>query len=78
VGNVAAILDLPTMRRTLAAEPKGAYLITTRGSDAYAELFLGHPPAEIDAFNAALNQAPFLKLVFSNRDSRIYRYVPGA
>lgn len=78
-GDVAAILDLPALRRTLAAAPrKGAYLITTRGSDAYAELFLGHLPAEIDAFDAALNRAPFLQLVFSNRDSRIYRFVPGA
>jgi len=75
IGDDAYYGRLDAMMTDLAAQPN-AYLIVTRGQEAYAEMILGATPAEWEAFRRSIFATGRFEVVYENADAVVARYLP--
>jgi hypothetical protein len=60
----------------MPANPRGAYLLITRGQLAYATATYGAPSDLGEHLEELLGSSPRFRLVFKNQDAVLYRFVP--
>jgi hypothetical protein len=66
------------IQRMRISEGPGAYFIITRAQRAFSEGFGTFPPGRLDRLERALVASRQVKLVYENKDARIYTLVPPA
>jgi len=67
---------LDALMTDIAAQPEEAYLIVTRGQQAFAEMILGATPDEWEAFRRSVFATGRFEVLFENHDGVVARYLP--
>lgn len=75
--NEFAFERLDVIIAMMSGNPKGAYLIITRGQLVYAEQTYGRPPGWGDIVQAKLRKSGRFAVVFANDDGAVYRLLPA-
>jgi len=76
IGDDAYYGRLDALMTDIAAHPREAYLIVTRGQQAFAEMILGATPAEWEAFRRSIFATGRFEVVFENPNAVVARYQP--
>ncbi|HEY4276758.1 MAG TPA: hypothetical protein VGM91_00990 [Conexibacter sp.] len=69
---------LERVRRLLAGNPDGGYLVITHGQIESARLVRGVPPRQVVELERRLDRDPGFTPVYRDRDARVYRFVDPA
>jgi len=75
IGDNAYYGRLDALMTDLAAHPAEAYLVVTRGQEAFAEMILGATPAEWEAFRLSIFATGRFEVLFENPDAVVARYL---
>ena len=74
--SVFADLSVPTMVEALPRNPRGTFLVVTRGQEAQAEIFYGLGPGWGDRLERTLDHSPWFRVVYRNPDAVVYQLQP--
>ncbi|MFR9776604.1 hypothetical protein ACL02O_11170 [Micromonospora sp. MS34] len=72
VGQDLGPTTVPAIEEEMRQNPRGGYLIITKGQFVFAESFLGKPPGWGEELERQIVDSGRFKLVYSNSEARIY------
>lgn len=74
IGHRSPTAYVGRVRAAIAGNPEGGYLLVTRAQLTSVQIVLGVPPGWAAALYRALARSRDVRLVYANRDARIYRF----
>jgi hypothetical protein len=72
VGEHLGPTTVPAIEQEMRRNPRGAYLIMTKGQYVFAESFLGKPPGWGDDLERQIVDSGRFRLVYTNPEARVY------